>query len=67
MVELAGEQKEIAPAAGEPQPLSDKRPDEMTQEELDAHTAAIVKQQQALAEEDPVEKERSDEMKSELR
>ena len=66
MVE-SGEQKEIAPGAGEPQPLSEKRPDEMTQEELDAHTAAIVAKQQALAEEDPVEKERSDEMKSELR
>ena len=41
MVE-SGEQKEIAPAAEQPAPLSAKSPDEMTQEELDAHTRAIV-------------------------
>ena len=39
-----GEQKEIAPGAGEAAPLSGKSPDEMTQEELDAHTRAIVEE-----------------------
>ena len=43
MVE-SGEQKEIAPGAGGPPPLSEKSPDEMTQEELDAHTRAIVEE-----------------------
>ena len=66
MVE-SGEQKEIAPGAEEQKPLSEKNPEEMTQDELDAHTRAIIAEQRRLAEDDPVEKERSDEMKSELR
>ena len=42
-------------------------PDTMTQEELDDFTRRRNEREKQRAEDDPVEKERSDEMKSELR